>query len=61
MIILRSWREQKAMLRGRFPFLKEEDFVYESDGRETMLEKIAAKLNKTRVELDLLFAELQRY
>ena len=60
-MILRSWREQKAMLRGRFPFLKEEDFGFESNEKETMLEKLAEKLNKTRDELDLLFAELQRY
>lgn len=61
MNIVRSWREQKAMLRGRFPVLSDEDFKFENDEKETMLEKLAAKLNKTRVELDLLFAELQRY
>lgn len=61
MNIIRSWREQKAMLRRRFPILNDEDFKFENDEKETMLERLAAKLNKTRVELDLLFAELQRY
>ncbi|MDH4058796.1 MAG: hypothetical protein OEU76_08520 [Cyclobacteriaceae bacterium] len=61
MNILRSWREQKAMLRRRFPILNEEDFDYVNNEKETMLEKLAAKLNKSRIELDLLFAELQRY
>jgi len=61
MNILRSWREQKAMLRQRFPNLKDEDFFFEAGDKESMLAKLCAKLNKTRVELDLLFAELQRY
>ena len=61
MDIIRSWREQKVMLRRRFPILSEEDFVFENGEKETMLSKLAAKLNKSRVELESLFAELQRY
>ena len=49
------------MLRRRFPILSEEDFVFENGEKETMLSKLAAKLNKSRVELESLFAELQRY
>jgi len=61
MNILRSWREQKAMLRQRFSNLTDEDFKFEIGEKDTMLEKLGAKLNKTRAELDLLFAELQKY
>ncbi|HCM76509.1 MAG TPA: general stress protein CsbD [Cytophagales bacterium] len=61
MNILRSWREQKAMLRQRFAHLTEEDFEFKNGEKETMLNKLSAKLNKTRLELDLLFAELQQY
>ena len=61
MNIVRSWREQKIMLKRRFPILADEDFVFEKDGRETMLAKLEAKLKKSRVELDSLFAELQLY
>jgi len=61
MNIVRSWREQKIMLKRRFPILSDEDFVFEKDGRETMLAKLEAKLKKSRVELDSLFAELQLY
>ncbi|MFZ1809405.1 MAG: general stress protein CsbD [Cyclobacteriaceae bacterium] len=61
MNILRSWREQKAMLRQRFSNLTDDDFKFEIGEKDTMLEKLSAKLNKTRAELDILFAELQKY
>lgn len=61
MDIVRSWREQKIMLKRKFPVLCDEDFLFESGERENMLTKLALKLQKTRIELELLFAELQRY
>ena len=61
MNIVRSWREQKVMLKRRFPILSDEDFVFEADGRENMLVRLEAKLNKSRIELESLFAELQLY
>ncbi len=61
MNIVRSWREQKVMLKRRFPILSDEDFVFEKEERETMLAKLETKLNKSRVELESLFAELQLY
>ena len=61
MNIVRSWREQKVMLKRRFPILLDEDFEFEKDQRETMLTRLGLKLNKTREELQSLFAELQLY
>ncbi len=61
MDIVRSWREQKAMLKMRFPILHDEDFVYEEGDKETMLARLRTKLNKSRDELESLFAELQLY
>lgn len=61
MDIVRSWREQKVMLKRRFPILRDEDFHYESDDKESMLEKLCIKLNMTRVEINRIFAELQLY
>jgi hypothetical protein len=61
MNILRSWREQKIMLKRRFPILSDEDFVYEEGKKETMLQKLQAKLGKDKQELEALFAELQLY
>lgn len=61
MNILRSWREQKVMLKRRFPTLSDEDFVYEEGKKETMLEKLREKLGYTKTELEFLFADLQRY
>lgn len=61
MNIVRSWREQKVMLKRRFPILRDEDFDFEEGDRESMLAKLEAKLQKTRIELESLFAELQLY
>jgi len=59
MEIVRSWREQKVLLKRRFPILTDEDFAYESGDRESMLTKLRAKLKKTQDELEVIFAELQ--
>ncbi|MEM7552217.1 MAG: general stress protein CsbD [Bacteroidota bacterium] len=61
MSILRSWREQKAMLKLRFPVLSDRDFELEDKDRETMLSRLAQKLSKTRPELELIFADLQKH
>ena len=59
--IMRSWREQKILLKRWFPILSDQDFVIDSQNREGMMEGLALKLNKTRAELDLIFEELQRH
>jgi hypothetical protein len=61
MNILRSWREQKVMLKRRFSILLDLDFEYQEGQREKMMENLSIKLEKTRPELDLIFAELQTY
>lgn len=61
MDILRSWREQKIMLKRRFSILIDSDFDYDSKDKENMFKKLGDKLNMSRSEIDLLFAELQRY
>lgn len=61
MNILRSWREQKIMLKRRFPILSDEDFLFPEEDKETMLQKLAAKLGKTKTEMELVLAELQLY
>jgi len=61
MNVVRSWREQKIMLKRRFPVLCDEDFLFEIGNRENMMVRLESKLNKTRLELELLFAELQTY
>ena len=61
MNIIRSWREQKIMLKRRYPFLSDEDFQYEEGNKESMLKRLQTKLNKSAAELESLFAELQLY
>lgn len=57
---LRSWREIKVMLKWRFSALSDQDFNYDETRREEMLDQIALKLNRSRPDLDKLFAELQK-
>ena len=61
MKILRSWREQKVMLKQRFSVLMDMDFEYAEGQREKMMERLSQKLQKDRAELDLIFKELQTY
>lgn len=61
MNIVRSWREQKIMLKRRFPILSDADFAFKEEEREKMLSNLAGKLNKTRLELEVVFSELQLY
>jgi hypothetical protein len=60
-MIIRSWREQKVMLKWRYPNLSDEDFHFEEGHKETMLSRLAVKLEKTKQEVEALFAELQLY
>lgn len=61
MEIIRSWREQKIMLKRRFPVLCDADFEFNEGEKESMLDNLSKKLKKTREQLELLFAELQTY
>ena len=58
---LRSWREQKIMLKRRFSNLEDKDFEFEEGERQSMLDRLAKRLNKTHEELAIIFSELQLY
>lgn len=57
----RSWRELRVMLQRRFPFLKDEEFVFVEGEKEEMMAKLAARIKKSRSDFDLLLGELQHY
>jgi len=59
MNIIRSWREQKILLKRMFSNLTDEDFVYEEGKKEFMLERLCIKLGKSKTDLELIFAEIQ--
>lgn len=59
MNIIRSWREQKILLKRKFPILSDEDFLFVDGNRESMIRKLEAKLVKTKAELESILAELQ--
>ena len=57
--IIRSWREQKILLKRKFPILSDEDFIVDDGNRESVIRRLEAKLVKTKAELELILAELQ--
>jgi hypothetical protein len=59
MNIIRSWREQKILLKRRFPILSDEDFLFEEGKKESMLKKLEQKLGKNQLELESIFREIQ--
>ena len=59
MLIMRSWREQKILLKRRFPVIKDEDLEFEEEDRESVMKILSNRLNKTRLELENIFKELQ--
>lgn len=59
MNIIRSWREQKILLKRKFPILSDEDFIFVEGNRESMIRRLEDKLVKTKAELESIFAELQ--
>ena len=59
MNVVRSWREQKILLKRMFSSLTDADFVFEEGKREYMLERLCSKLGKTKQELEVIFAEIQ--
>ncbi len=60
MDIVRSWREQRILLKRRFPILSDDDFVFEEGKKDTMLRKLEEKLGISKPELELIFTEIQR-
>jgi polyphosphate kinase len=58
---LRHGNNKKVMLKQRFSIICDADFEFVEGQKEDMLDRLAAKLEKTRAELKLLFADLQTY
>jgi hypothetical protein len=59
MNILRSWREQKILLKRIFPILSDEDLEFKDGNKESMFRKLQEKLGKSKPELEVIFAEIQ--
>lgn len=49
------------MLKRRFSILSNGDFEFVEGDKERMMASLAAKLQKTRAELDSLLTELQKH
>jgi hypothetical protein len=52
------WRMQKAKLQLLFTHLHEEDFRYDYGKKDVMLDKLQAKLGKSREELNTILLSL---
>jgi hypothetical protein len=53
-----NWRMQVAKMKLMYPFLVEEDFLYDYGMRDVMMDKLQAKLGKTREELNQVLVSL---
>ncbi len=60
MNILRSWREQKILLKRLFPILSDEDLEFVDGDKESMFKKLESKLGKSKPELEMIFTEIQQ-
>lgn len=58
---MRSWREIRVMMKWRFADLNDADFEIVDGDKDRTLDQLASKLQKTRIELERLIAELQHY
>lgn len=61
MKIIRSWREQKVMLKRRFPVITEEDLFFEKGKEEKMFLRLSKKLRLSLPEINLLLKDLERF
>ena len=61
MEIRRSWRELRVMMKQIFPQLTDADFVHEPENKESMLDRLAEKIQRSRTDLDQIFNDLQQY
>jgi uncharacterized protein YjbJ (UPF0337 family) len=46
-----AWEKHKAALRQQHPHLTDEDLAYEAGKEEELLERLQAKLGKTKKEI----------
>jgi uncharacterized protein YjbJ (UPF0337 family) len=53
-----NWNEQKGKLKEKFSTLTDADLQYEEGKKDAMLEKVQAKLGKTKEELATIIAAL---
>lgn len=58
--ILRSWREQKIILKRKFDTLCDEDFLHRDGEEEDMFARLCRKLGKTREEFQQVLADIQK-
>lgn len=53
-----KWKLQVAQLQEIYPFLHEEDFIYDYGMKDVMLDKLQEKLGKNREELNEMLAAM---
>ncbi len=58
---MRSWREIRVMMKWKFAVLNDSDFAFNEDNKEKVLDNLAAKIKKTRTELEVILEELQKH
>jgi hypothetical protein len=53
-----NWSEQKARLKAKFAILTDADLIYDNGKKNDMMDKVQAKIGKTREELASIIAAM---
>jgi hypothetical protein len=53
-----NWQSKKENFKARYPVLTDSDLVYETPGKESMLENLRTKLGMTTDELSMIIMTL---
>ena len=56
--VQKSWKEQKELLKTKFPTLTDSDLKYEDGKKDEMLTRVQTKLGKTPEEFQTVIASL---
>jgi len=56
-LVILNWYVKKAKLKKKYPFLNDEDLLYEEGKESEMYENLQVKLDLSREELQKIFEE----
>jgi len=56
--VQKSWKEQKELIKTKFPTITDADLKYEDGKKDEMLTRVQTKLGKTKEELQEVLSSL---
>jgi hypothetical protein len=56
--VQKSWKEQKELLKSKFPTITDADLRYDDGKKDEMLTRVYTKLGKTKEEFQTILSSL---